>query len=129
MDKKVPLCIFLTLVIMYFVPLLAYGTLSVTMGLQPPEESGSPATFMLSVLVSKVGHAIAFVLLFYLARKSFSGRWLLYAYVWWLMFVLGEIGQAIGPGYSWLEAAAGIVSETIYFPLSAYVTNRLIKVE
>ena len=128
MGKKVPLCIFVTLVIIYFVPFLAYGTLSVTMGLQPPE-SASPAAFMLSVLVSKVGHAIAFVLIFYLARKSFSGRWLLYAFVWWLMFVLGEIGQAIGPGYSWLEAVAGIVSETIYFPLSAYVTNRLIKVE
>ena len=128
MDKKVPLCIFLTLVIIYFVPLLAYGTLSVTMGLQPPE-GGSPVAFMISVLISKVGHAIAFVLLFYLARKSFSGRWLLYAFVWWLMFVLGEVGQAIGPGYSWLEAGAGIASETIYFPLSAYVTNRLIKAE
>ena len=127
MSKKIALSMLLTLVIIYFVPLLAYGTLSATMDLKPPE-GVSPAIFMISVLVSKVGHALAFVLLFYLARESLAGRWLLYAFVWWLMFVLGEVGQAIGPGYSWLEAVAGIISETIYFPLAAYVTNRMIKV-
>ena len=42
------------------------------------------------------------------------------------MFIIGEIGQAIGPKYSWTEAIAGIISETVYFPLSAYVTNWLI---
>ena len=47
----------------------------------------------------------------------------MYALLWWVMFVVGEIGQAIGPNYTWKEAIAGMVSETIYVPLAAYVTN------
>jgi len=66
------------------------------------------------------------VLIFYFARSSLSGQWLLYALIWWLMFVIGEIGQAIGPNYTWKEAIAGVISETVYLPLSAYVTNSLI---
>jgi hypothetical protein len=42
------------------------------------------------------------------------------------MFVIGEVGQAIGPNYSWKEAVAGAISETVYFPLAAFVTNWLI---
>ena len=38
-------------------------------------------------------------------------------------FVEREIGQAIGPDYTWNEAIAGMVSETIYVPLAAYVTR------
>ena len=81
---------------------------------------------MVSIFVSKVGTAIAFVLIFYFARDSLSGRWLLYAFIWGLMFVIGEVGQAIGPDYSWKEAVAGVISETIYFPLSAFVVDWLI---
>jgi hypothetical protein len=40
--------------------------------------------------------------------------------------VIGEVGQAIGPGYSWKEAIAGVISEAIYVPLSAYVARRMI---
>lgn len=122
---KVVLNIVLVLVIIYIVPFLVYGLASVVAALKPPE-GASPAQFLISVLVSKIGTAIAFVLIFYLARSSLKGQWLLYAFLWWLMFVIGEIGQAIGPNYTWKEAIAGVVSETVYFPLSAYVTNWLI---
>ena len=54
-----------------------------------------------------------------------GGQWLLYAGLWWLMFVIGEAGQAIGPGYSVQEAMAGVVSETIYFPLAGLVVHWL----
>jgi hypothetical protein len=84
--------------------------------------------FLLGVLVSKIGVAIAFVLLFYFARASLTGRWTLYAAIWWLMFAIGEAGQALGPNYSWQDAIAGIISETIYLPLSAFLVNRLIRV-
>jgi hypothetical protein len=43
-----------------------------------------------------------------------------------LIFVIGEIGQAIGFSYSSQKAVAGIVSETLYFPVAAFVTNRLV---
>lgn len=122
---KVTLSIVLVLVIIYIVPLLVYGLASVVADLKPPE-GASPAQFLISVLVSKIGTAIAFVLIFYFARSSLSGQWLLYAFVWWIMFVIGEIGQAIGPNYTLKEAIAGIISETVYLPLSAYLTNWLI---
>jgi energy-converting hydrogenase Eha subunit E len=121
--RKLALSVIATLAIIYIVPFPFYGLLSVLAGLEPPSD-GSPVQFMIGVLVSKVGIALAFVLLFYLGRTSFAGRWPVYALVWWLMFVIGEVGQAIGPGYSWPEAAAGIVSESIYFPLSAFIVDR-----
>ncbi len=120
--SKVILSIILVLAIIYLVPFAVYGVGSVLFGLKPPE-GASPLQFLLSVLVSKTGTAIAFVLIFYLARNSLGNRWLLYASVWWLMFVIGEVGQAIAPTYSWKEAVAGIISETIYFPLSGLVVN------
>jgi hypothetical protein len=123
--RRLSLAVIATLVIMYMIPLIPYGLLSVLIGLEPPSD-GSPVQFMVGVLVSKVGIALAFVLIYYLARESFRGRWLTYALVWFAMFVLGEIGQAIGPGYSWVEAMAGIVAEAIYCPLSALVVERIV---
>jgi hypothetical protein len=121
----VVLCIVLVLVVIYLVPFLVYGLATVVVGLQPPE-GASPARFLVSVFVSKIGTAIAFVLIFYFARSSLSGQWQLYAFLWWLMFVFDEVGQTIGPQYSLKEGVAGVLSETIYFPLSAYVTDWLI---
>jgi hypothetical protein len=42
------------------------------------------------------------------------------------MFALIEVGQAVTPDYSWLAAIGGIISEAVYFPLSAFVVTRLI---
>ncbi len=121
---KATTSIILVLVTIYFVPFVVYSVFSVVSDLEPPK--GPPALFLTSVFVSKAGTAIAFVLIFYVARDSMTGRWLLYAFLWWLMFSIGEIGQAIAPKYTWKEALAGVISETIYFPASAYVTNRLV---
>ena len=38
-----------------------------------------------------------------------------------------EIGQAIVPDYTWLDAFGGIIAEAIYFPVSAVVVARLIR--
>jgi hypothetical protein len=122
---NVILSIFFVLAIIYIVPILVYGLGSVVAGLKTPE-GASPARFLISVLVSKIGTALAFVLIFHFARSALNGQWLVYAFLWWLMFVIGEIGQAIGPNYSWKEAIAGILSETVYLPLSAALTNWLV---
>ena len=122
---RIILSILLTLVIIYIVPFLIYVIFSKMADLKPPEDV-SPLQFLTGIFVSKVGTAIAFVLIFYFARNSFSGQWLLYAFLWWLMYTIGEVGQAIGPNYTWKEAIAGIISETVYFPLSAFVTNWLV---
>jgi hypothetical protein len=123
--KTVILCFLLVLAVVFVVPVVVYAAFSAVTGLQPPGDS--PMMFLLGVFISKAGMAAAFVLLFYFARSSLSGQWLLYAAIWWLMFAVGEVGQAIGPNYSWLDAIAGIISETIYLPLSAYLVSRLVK--
>jgi hypothetical protein len=122
---KIVLSILLVLVIIYLVPFLVYSLLTVLTDLKTPEGT-SPMLFLLSVFVSKIGVAIAFVLIYYFGRSALGGQWLLYAFIWWLMLVVGEIGQVIGPNYTWKEALAGILSETIYFPLSAYLINWLL---
>lgn len=110
------LAVLAVFLILFLVPIIVYGVLSRLTGLQPPGDN--PAAFLTGVAVSKLGTAVAFVGIWLLARDSIGQ--LLWAYValWWVMFVLGEIGQAIGPDYSWSEAIGGIVSETIYLPLS-----------
>ncbi|MCW3491608.1 hypothetical protein [Dethiobacter alkaliphilus] len=123
--NTVVLSVILVLVVIYIVPFFVYGVFSKVAGLKPPE-GVSPAQFLLSVFISKVGTAIAFVLLFYFGRGYFSEKWLLYAFIWWVMFVIDEMGQAMGPNYSWSEAVAGIISETVYFPTSAYLINLMI---
>ncbi len=115
-----------TLLAMFFVPLPIYGTFEVLGWVELPQD-GSPWRFMLSVLVIKVGVAMAFVLLFRLARPGLRGRSWPYAAIWWVMFAIIEAGQAIGPGYSAAEAVAGVISEAIYFPLSAALVARALR--
>ena len=123
--KNVALSVLLVLAIIFAVPFVIYAAMSAVTGLETP--GGSPLVFLTGVLVSKTGTALAFVLLFHVARDSLSGHWIQYAAIWWIMFAIGEVGQAIGPDYSWQEAVAGILSETIYFPLSAYLVDWMIR--
>ena len=122
------LAVFLTTVISYSASFGVYGAFHAFAGLKAPDDV-SPARLLLSFLIVKVGLAIGFVLIFYSARHALNGQWLLYAATWWLMFAIVEVGQAIGPNYSWKEALAGVISETIYFPASAFVTNWLLGVK
>ena len=118
--------ILLVLAIIYIVPFIVYGVMTLVTSLEPPKDV-SPARFLSGILVSKVGTAVAFVLIFYFARDALASRWFLYALCWWIMFTIGEVGQAIGPNYSWSEAIGGIISETIYCPLAAWTTYWLVK--
>jgi hypothetical protein len=122
------IAIIATIAIIYIVPFVFYGFSSIVWDLQPPDDV--PAwQFLMSILVSKTGTAIAFVLIYHYAKVGLGRKWLLYALIWWLSFSIGELGQAIGPNYTWKEAVIGIISELVYFPLSALVTDRLIGVK
>jgi hypothetical protein len=124
--RPVALSILYTLLIMYVVPFLVYGGFSALAGLEPPSEV-SPERFLLSILVVKLGLSIAFVLLYYFGLPSWAASWRRYAFIWWLMFLFAEIGQAIGPGYSWTEAVAGIIAEIVYCPLAALVVAKVLR--
>ena len=113
--------VFLTI---FIVPIVAYGIISQVTGLQPPGED--PFAFLTGVAVSKLGTALAFVGIWLLARDDLAGQLWIYVALWWVMFVLGEIGQAIGPDYSWSEALGGIVSESIYLPVSGLILRWLL---
>ena len=112
--------VFLTL---FFVPVIVYGLFSRVTGLQPPGDD--QMAFLAGVAVCKLGTTIAFVGIWLLGREALGQHWGLYVLFWWGMFVLGEVGQAIGPDYSWQEAIAGIVSETLSLPLSGLIVTRL----
>ncbi len=115
----------LVLAVIFTVPFVVYGTLSALGALEPPA-GASPAVFLLSVLVMKIGTAIGFVAVLQMAWGSLRGRWLAYSALWWAMFVISEIGQAIGPGYTAIEAVAGVISETIYFPIAGLLAQRVL---
>ncbi len=114
-----------TLVIMYVVPLPVYAFMSV-IGLVEMPDTGTPGQFMISVFVVKIGVALGFVLLLWCASGVFATRWLLYGAIWWLMFAIIEIGQAIGPNYSIGDALGGVIAEAVYFPLSSWTTARFL---
>ena len=122
--KRTIAAMLLTLVIIYLVPFVVYGLFAAAGWVQTPE--GSPGVFLLGILVDKLGVAVAFVLIYRLAREGFAGRWWLYALIWWIMFVFGEVGQAPGPSYTWMEALAGVISEALYFPLAAWAVWRIL---
>lgn len=125
MTRKILLCAGLVFLILFFVPFLTYATYAELMGHKPPEQV-DVAVFMASIALDKIGHTIAFVGLFYLARRTFRERWLLYAAAWWVMFVLAEAALALRSGCAWWEAIAGMIAETIYLPLSALVARKLL---
>lgn len=116
----------LTVMIMYVVPLPVYALLS-AMGLVEMPDEGPPGQFMISVLVVKIGVALGFVWLLWLGSDVFVARWVLYGAIWWLMFAIVEIGQAIGPDYSVGDAVGGIIAEAVYFPLSSRVAASLLR--
>lgn len=119
------LSIIATLAIIYIVPFVLYAIATVVWALEPPDDA-APWQFLIGILVSKTGTAIAFVLIYHFAKAGLERKWLLYAFIWWFSFAIGELGQAIGPQYTLKEAVIGIISESLYFPLAAIVTDRLI---
>ncbi len=85
--------------------------------------------FFTSVVIEKIGHTIAFVLIFYLGRHSLSQHWVLYAFGWWTMFALGELALAIRqPTYTTDMAVGGVIAEAIYLPLAALSVQRILGV-
>jgi hypothetical protein len=118
--------VLLVLAVIYVVPFIVYSLFALLGEMEPPAD-GSPLAFLAGVLVSKAGTAVAFVLIFQFGRTALRGRWLLYALLWWVMYVAGEIGQAMGPHHTWMEALAGVISETVYFPAAAFLTDRMLR--
>lgn len=116
-----PLAIMTVWAVIFIVPVLVYGLSSAITGLQPP--GASPGMFLLGVAVSKFGTAVVFVLIYALAQDPLGGQWLAYVGLWFVMFAIGEVGQAIGPDYSWQEAILGVISEAIYFPASGLIVS------
>jgi len=99
------------------VPFALYALATVVWDITPRDDV-APWQFLIGILVSKMGTAIAFVLLYRFAKAGLNRKLLLYAFIWWLSFAIGELGQAIGPNYTWKEAVIGIISEALYFPLA-----------
>jgi hypothetical protein len=125
MTGRILLSIGLVYATFFVVTFAVYGTGAEVAGLELPKPA-EPAVFMASVFLEKLGHAIAFVGLYYFGRAALRDRWLAYATVWWAMFVIAEAAMAIRSEGSWPNAIAGMIAETIYFPLAALLTRRVL---
>lgn len=125
MPLQLALAAFAVLAIIFVVPMVVYGLASRFVAMPSPEGPGA-RRFLLGVLVTKSGTAVAFVGLFWLSRDVWDGRWLVYAALWFVMFVLSEIGDAISGRSTPAEAAFGIVAEAVYAPLSAWVVSAML---
>jgi len=113
------------LAIIYLVPVVVYSVASAFGGAEPPTDS-SPQAFLLGVLVTKVGTALAFVLLLWLSRDYWVDRWVVYALIWFAMFTASEVGEAISGRQGWREALLGVISEGIYAPAAAYAAYQIL---
>ena len=111
--------------VLFVVPMLVYGITAASLGLKTPG-AGSPTRFLLGVAVAKLGTAVVFVALFRLSQPVFAERWVLYAFLWFVMFAGDEGGQVLSGTQSKMEAAAGIISEAIYFPTAAFLVRILL---
>ena len=109
-----------TYLAMWIVPIPVYG-LFAALGWMEMPDGGNPLSFYLSVSVIKAGFAFGFVGLF-----PRTGSWRSYAMTWWVMFAALELGQVVGQTNPMSFAAAGILSEAGYFPLSALLVSRAI---
>lgn len=109
--------------IIFIVPVLVYGSFSALLGLKEPDRK---ASFLAGVLIQKIGTTFGFVALFVLGKEYFVYHWLIYGLVWFVMFALAEVGQTIMSDYTKKEAVAGVISELLYFPASAFVLSILL---
>jgi hypothetical protein len=113
-----------TLIIIFVVPIIVYGIFSKIWDFKPPEKK---LNFFISVLIQKVGTGIGFVWLYYLGIEVYIDNWFIYSLIWLLMYFVIELGQSMITNYTKKEALAGIISELIYFPLSAFVLSKLLE--
>jgi hypothetical protein len=104
----------------FIIPFIVYGVAAKLSDMEMPKQV-SAQQFMLSVLVEKLGVATTFALVFLMADRVAGPNWIYYGLLWWYMFALAEIATAMRNQSTWKEAIAGIVSELIYFPVSAYI--------
>lgn len=109
------LSILATFVIIFVIPVIVYAIFAKYKLVQEPEKK---ARFFASVVIQKIGTSIGFVTLFTLQNTD---SWLTYGLLWTLMFAIVEIGQSLSDMYTKNDAVAGIISEIIYFSLSAYI--------
>jgi hypothetical protein len=122
---SVVLAFLAVLAIIYVVPVVVYGAASAFGRAERPTES-SPQAFLLGVLVTKIGTALAFVLLLWLSPDYWVDRWLVYAMIWFTMFSASEVGDAISGRQGWREAMLGVISEAIYAPAAAYAAYQIL---
>lgn len=116
------------LAIIYTVPFAFYAASSALGVLDVPAES-SPQAFLLGILITKTGTAVAFVTLARLVSDAWSGGWLAYGLIWFMMFAASEMGDAISRRATWPEALVGVASEAVYAPASALAAFAILGLE
>lgn len=115
---SVALAVVAVLAIIYVVPFIIYAGANALHLVDVPSEA-SPQRFLLGVLITKLGTAVAFVLILHLGSPGLGLGWSTYAILWFLMFAASELGDAVSGRSGWSEALLGVASEASYAPAAA----------
>lgn len=113
------------LAIIYVVPFVFYAGASALHIVDIPPDA-SPQRFLLGVLITKLGTAVAFVLILQLAWAQSGYGWPTYALIWFAMFAASEIGDAVSGRATWPESLLGIAAEAVYAPAAAWAAYAIL---
>jgi hypothetical protein len=108
--------------IIFIIPFILYGIFSAFKIIETPKQDNAK-NFMYNIIVTKIGTSLLFVLLFYYINLYLPDFWLIYGMIWVISAAIGELGDTFKPNYTFKEAIIGIMSELIYFPLSAVILD------
>lgn len=104
--------------ITFVIPLVVYGAASRWTKLDTPTRLPL-RQFMATVALEKAGVAVTFVGVMGLAGEPVRNAWAGYAALWFVMFAVTEVTEALRHNQGVAEAAAGVASELLYFPLAS----------
>jgi hypothetical protein len=111
--------------ITFVVPLMVYGAASRWTKVDHPTRLPL-RQFMATVALEKAGVAVAFVGVMILAGEPLRNAWAAYAALWFVMFAVTEVTEVFRRNQGFAEAAAGVASELLYFPLASLVAAAIL---
>jgi hypothetical protein len=124
---SVILAITAVLAIIYIVPFIIYAGASALRLVDIPADT-SPQRFLLGVFITKLGTAVAFVLILHLGWSGSGPGWPAYSLIWFGMFAASELGEAVSGRSRWAEALLGVLSEAIYAPAAALAAFAILNI-
>lgn len=83
--------------------------------------------FIATVVLEKAAIAFAFAGVLMLGGRGLLDDWPRYAALWFVMFAVSEVTEVLRRNQGSAEAAAGILSEAVHFPVSGLIAAAILR--